>query len=130
MAQVAAGVTQASLELPVAPPPAAIQQPNANSADHFAHTASPLPNMPVAMPRGLAAAAGDDSEVIVIVRSRSNPTKQSEIFMLDRPPAEVIRLLQAEARPAPHGSSQDLLRSATRLGQDLNGPVVRGQSQE
>lgn len=127
-----------------APPPVAMAQ--AGGADQFANPAPPLPKMPAAMPQGFAAAgstapppglgamaAADDSEVIVIVRSRSNPTKQSEIFMLDRPPAEVIRILQAQARPAPQGSSQDLIRSAARLGQpnqpEMNGPVVRGQLQ-
>ncbi len=134
-----ANVAQASLELPVAPPSPPVAMPPAGQ-DQFASSAAPPPSMPNAMPRGLSAApiaaagavataAADDSEVIVIVRSRSNPTKQSEIFMLDRPPAEVIRMLQADARPAPRGSSQDLLRSATRLGQEMNGPVVRGQSQ-
>jgi thiol-disulfide isomerase/thioredoxin len=142
----AANVAQASLELPAAPP-AGNQPPAPISQNQFANAAPPLPSMPPAMPRGLAAAApvappagfgvspvsatspaADDSEVIVIVRSRSNPTKQSEIFMLDRPPAEVIRMLQAEARPALRGSSEDLLRSAAGFG-NVNGPVVRGQSQ-
>lgn len=141
VAQVAAGVTQASFELPAAPPPAAIQPLASVGPDRFANQIAQPPSMPPAMPRGLAAAApvappvgagataaADDSEVIVIVRSRSNPTKQSEIFMLDRPPADVIRMLQADARPAPRGSSEDLLRSAAGLG-NVNGPVVRGQSQ-
>ncbi len=74
-------------------------------------------------------AAADDTEVIVIVRSRSNPARQSEIFVMDRPPAEIIRQLQAQARPATRGTSQDLLRSAGRLDQ-TGAPIVRGQSQE
>lgn len=138
----ASNVAQTNYEQPAAPQPT--PAPQIGSQDQFASPAAPLPSMPAAMPRGLAAPAptalpamgaatpiaADDSEVIVIVRSRSNPTKQSEIFMLDRPPAEVIRLLQADARPAPRGSSQDLLRMGARLGQEVNGPVVRGQSQE
>lgn len=125
------------------PVPAAVQQPSA--PDRFAAGNTAAPNLPSTMPRtpvgaplaatGAAnqpAAHPDDSEVIVIVRSRSNPTKQSEIFMLDRPPAEVIRILQSDARLAPRGTSQDLLRSAARLGQPglESAPVVRGQSQE
>ena len=147
----AGNVAAAGFEQPAAPP-AAIQPP-APSQDRFLaeNSPSPLPSMPATMPRGNVAppvtpanynapaptsmpgvpGAQDDSEVIVIVRSKSNPSKQSEIFMLDRPPAEVIRILQTDARLAPRGSSQDLLRSAARLGQPgvENAPVVRGQSQ-
>jgi thiol-disulfide isomerase/thioredoxin len=109
------------------------------------------PLMPPVMPAGVPLAIGpsgpakagtptpgtsdDDTEVIVIVRSKSNPTKQSDIFVMDRPPNEMIRQLQNAGRPAPRGSSQDLLRSASRLGQpgEFNptdgAPIVRGQSQ-
>lgn len=76
-----------------------------------------------------AAPAADDTEVIVIVRSRSNPARQSEIFVMDRPPAEIIQQLQAAARPAPRGGSQDLLRSAGALNPPA-GTIVRGQSQD
>lgn len=77
----------------------------------------------------LGGPVADDTEVIVIVRSRSNPTQQSEIFVMDRPSADIIRQLQAESRPAPRGGSQDLLRSASRMNQN-GGTIVRGQSQE
>jgi len=83
----------------------------------------------------LAATPDDDTEVIVIVRSRSNPAKQSDIFVMDRPAADMLRQLQLAGRPATRGGSQDLLRSATRLGQPGEfaptdgSPIVRGQSQ-
>lgn len=94
------------------------------------------PSLPQSMP-GLNAVAtapqptpaGDDTEVIVIVRSRSNPARQSEIFVMDRPAAEIIQQLQAAARPAQRGGSQDLLRSASGL-QPSGGAIVRGQSQD
>lgn len=90
------------------------------------------PLNPVAAPLPLGNGAADDTEVIVILRSRSNPTKQSEIFLMDRPPAEIIRQLQSGASPAPRGSAQDLLRSAGNLmpaGGPAAAPIVRGQSQ-
>ena len=104
-----------------------------------APTAPPL--MPAAMPSGIPLAmsatapakAGtptdDDTEVIVIVRSKSNPAKQSDIFVMDRPPTEIIRQLQVAGRPAPRGSSQDLLRSATQFNATDGSPIIRGQSQ-
>lgn len=89
------------------------------------------PSLPTTMPLqppALANQPADDTEVIVIVRSRSNPARQSEIFVMDRPAAEIIQQLQAGSRPAPRGGSQDLLRSASRgPGGDT---IVRGQSQE
>ncbi|WP_254512200.1 trypsin-like peptidase domain-containing protein [Anatilimnocola floriformis] len=148
-------VAAASFEQSIAPPaPAPLPNmpatmPNSLSATMPRNNVATMPRNNVAtMPRNNVAtmppanyaaptappslAGQDDSEVIVIVRSKSNPAKQSEIFMLDRPPAEVIRILQTDARLAPRGSSQDLLRSASRLGQPggmENQPVVRGQSQ-
>ncbi|QDU27025.1 Thioredoxin-like protein [Anatilimnocola aggregata] len=87
---------------------------------------------PAMAPAGLPA---DDTEVIVIVRSRSNPARQSEIFVMDRPAAEILQQLQTAGRPAQRGTSQDMLRSAPRLGQTGDygrtdgSPIVRGQSQ-
>lgn len=153
----APNVALTGFDQPVGQPPASLQQQPAPPANHFAAGNRPAPPasaevpgmppaMPASMPRSMGLSAGtppispvgapsttsDDTEVIVILRSRSNPTKQSEIFVMDRPPAEILRQLQSGATPAQRGSAQDLLRSASNLmpvGGPAASPIVRGQSQ-
>lgn len=154
-------VALTGFDQPVGQPPASLQQQpaplQAPPTNDFAAGSrlAPLagtelpsmpPAMPASMPRSMGLSAGappvnpvgapstatDDTEVIVILRSRSNPTKQSEIFVMDRPPAEILRQLQSGATPAPRGTAQDLLRSAGNLmpvGGPTASPIVRGQSQ-
>ncbi|WP_425617177.1 trypsin-like peptidase domain-containing protein [Anatilimnocola sp. NA78] len=140
-------IMQTNLEMPrsmpnlaAAPTPPAMpsSMPAAGMSAAAMGTASMGAAMASPAARDLAGVAGlpaDDTEVIVIVRSRSNPTRQSEIFVMDRPPAEMLQQLQAAGRPAARGTSQDLLQNATRLGQagDFGrtdgAPIVRGQSQ-
>jgi thiol-disulfide isomerase/thioredoxin len=101
------------------------------------------PAMPNSMPGMTAsparAVADHDTEVIVIVRSRSNPARQSEIFVMDRPSNEILQQLQMAGRPAAAGSSADLLKNVSRglsqleqandFGRTDGSPIVRGQSQ-
>jgi thiol-disulfide isomerase/thioredoxin len=142
--QAPAAASVAANDQPTTVRPASLETPAAAVAPV---NRTPPPNLPATMP-GLntmtaplqspqppaantpaAAPDANDTEVIVIVRSRSNPAQQSEIFVMDRPAAEIIRQLQAGAQPAPRGGSQDLLRSAGRFN-PAGGTIVRGQSQE
>jgi hypothetical protein len=99
-----------------------------------------MPNSMPGMPASPARALADhDTEVIVIVRSRSNPARQSEIFVMDRPSNEILQQLQMAGRPAAAGSSADLLKNVSRglsqldqandFGRTDGSPIVRGQSQ-
>ena len=73
-----------------------------------------------------------DSEVIVIVRSRSNPQRPGEVFTLNGAPPELLAKIAAHAgrgadvRAASFDSSRMAQRD--RVGAEL--PVIRGQSAE
>jgi len=80
------------------------------------------------------AAAGDDSEIIFIVRSKRNPGAQSEVYVVDQAPPDLIaRITHAakttgEQRAATARASSPTLRTAAN--QLPATPVVRGQSAE
>ena len=78
------------------------------------------PFEPASAPAIAAAADVNDSEVIVIVRSRRNPQQASEVYSLDSAPPELLARIAASGRrtlPAGQPGYADQ-------------PVVRGQSGE
>lgn len=120
-----------------------------NSSARLTPEANPLPSLPERMPSRVAeapapradliapvAAPASDVEVIMIVRSKSNPQGQSQIMVLDHASPQLIQQLAAGARPA-GVSSQDLRSAANTmvdagraaLGGPLGGAVVRGQGE-
>lgn len=124
-----------------ATPTLAAQAPSslASEPSRFDSTArsGDVPHMPARMPgaapgaRSLAAQSpgvgDDDTEIIVIVRSRRNAETPSQVYTLDDVPAELLAQLAAASRPhvAP------LMPRSTSAAQFLGEPaVVRGQSSE
>jgi thiol-disulfide isomerase/thioredoxin len=80
--------------------------------------------------------AADDVELIMIVRSKSNPQKQSQIMVLDNASPQLLQQLSAGARPA--GLAAGDIRQAANnmvdagraaLGGPLAGAVIRGQGE-
>jgi thiol-disulfide isomerase/thioredoxin len=108
------------------------QPPRFDVATH----AADVPNMPAQMPgvgtvaglaAGLSATGDDDTEIIVIVRSRRNAQTPSQVYTLDGVPPELLAQLAAASRPhvAP------LVPRSASAAQYLGEPaVVRGQSGE
>lgn len=90
-------------------------------------------NPPAAPPMTVGA---DDVELIMIVRSKSNPQRQSQIMVLDNASPQLIQQLASGARPAGL-SSQDVQAAAggmidagrTALRNTFDGTVVRGQGE-
>ena len=82
------------------------------------------------------AAAGDDNEIVFIVRSKRDPSQRSEVYVVDQAPPDLIaRITHAarasgEQRAALARSNQPSIRTAA--ANQLLGrlPVVRGQSTE
>jgi hypothetical protein len=104
-----AGSVAAATPTP-APQPAQDEQP-------ASLLAAAVPSLPPQMPSARNVVLDSDAEVIVIVRSRSNPQQPSEVYSLDGAPPDLL------ARIAE--------RSRLRLQGNLNEPtVVRGQSEE
>jgi Trypsin-like peptidase domain len=105
-------------------------------------TASPrnpggVPELPRQMPRAApitedsGAPAGDDLEVVFIVRSKSRPENQSEIYVVDNVSSDLFSRITAAARHSAQArASGRQAQSADRLARQ-NGaneqPVVRGQ---
>jgi len=121
-------------------------------ANRLAPEANSLPSLPKQMPLqtaeirptnqlapafgNSAAPSASDVEVIMIVRSKSNPQGQSQIMVLDNASPQLIQQLATGARPA--GVSGAELRTAANtmvdagrsaLGNPLMGAVVRGQGE-
>ena len=91
------------------------------------------------------AGAGADEEMILIVRSRSNPAAPSQVYVLDRPGSKLVSEMAAVARPlAPAANAppaQQLARENQQPSNDPRSdrfarrdeyssePIIRGQSQ-
>ena len=58
--------------------------------------------------------AGEDSEIICIVRSKSNPRGPSETFVLDRPSPELIHRLSQEYYSVSPGVARAAARPAVK----------------
>lgn len=109
-----------------------------------APTTPSLPNLPAEMPhRGLnvtpasfssppTAAAidsplGDDSELVVIIRSKSNPSQRSEIYVVDQASPELLTGIIHAAR---RGSQEREAAVAARQPTPAARPVIRAQFSE
>ena len=82
---------------------------------------------------GVAENNVNDAEIICIVRSRSNPAKKNQIFVLDHVSPDLLRLI-SQASSDPLTRADLSLRAgqpavATRPAQS-GGPLIRGQSVE
>jgi S1-C subfamily serine protease len=102
-----------------------------------------IPQMPPQMPTANSsasesapvAAANDDSEIVFIVRSKSNPQKQSEVYVVDQPAPDLIARITHAARTtgeqraalAQARSNPTTVRPAAYQAPG-SGPIVRGQS--
>lgn len=105
---------------------------NALPADHAAGL-----TVPIAAAVAPVAAAGDDTEIVFIVRSKRNPEQRSEVFVVDQAAPELISQISEAARST--GQRRAAALTAARGGAALPGlaqrspagdqPVVRGQSE-
>jgi S1-C subfamily serine protease len=130
-------VALASAELPTAAPRNDLPARPAPSRDPMPNP-SGLPHLPQQMPRAapLAAdsvetAAGDDIEVVVIVRSKQRPESSSEIYLVDNASPDLVSSITTAARASAQAravarQNQPADRLA-RQNQANEQPVVRGQ---
>lgn len=103
------------------------------AADRF----SQPPANPVASLDLAPIAAGDDTEIVFIVRSKRDPSQRSEVYVVDQAAPDLIaritRAAQAtgeqRAALARNGAAQQPLRTAAAPPR-TNAPIVRGQSSE
>jgi thiol-disulfide isomerase/thioredoxin len=105
--------------------------------------AASLPDLPAEMPnRGLnvtpasfsspptaatASTLDDDSELVVIIRSKSNPSQRSEIYVVDQASPELLTGIIHAAR---RGSSDQESAVAARQPAPAARPVIRAQFSE
>ena len=87
---------------------------------------------PTDLTAGELAPADDDTEVVVIVRSRKNPTQQSEVYVVDRAPGDLLARIAAAARQSAQArisASEQAANGAqiARQNRPAPQPVVRGQ---
>jgi S1-C subfamily serine protease len=107
--------------------------------------ASPMAASPIAASQPRAAAAdigpivnaGDDSEIVFIVRSKRDPQQRSEVFVVDQAPPDLLARIAQAARTT--GEQRAALAQARAASlpqrqplpyQPGGSPVVRGQSTE
>lgn len=130
-------VALASAELPTAAPRNDLPARPAPSRDPMPNP-SGLPHLPQQMPRAapLAAdsvetAAGDDIEVVVIVRSKQRPESSSEIYLVDNASPDLVSSITTAARASAQARAVTRQnQSADRLARQNPAneqPVVRGQ---
>lgn len=98
--------------------------PSLNSVFPTAQTAS-SGNLSETAP---VAAADDDAEIVFIVRSKRNPTRQSEVYVVDQAPPDLVARITQAARAS--GQQRAAIAQQARAA---NSPaaipaVVRGQS--
>jgi thiol-disulfide isomerase/thioredoxin len=136
----AASEQPAAVEAPVPALPAAMPQREATLA------VTPAVYQPEAAPGAAApvtnenpiAAGDDDTEIVFIVRSKSNPQQRSEVFVVDGATPELVgRISEAARTTGQRRATQAASRAAgaaplqTAHRDRLRGaPVVRGQSGE
>ncbi|HZN32228.1 MAG TPA: trypsin-like peptidase domain-containing protein [Pirellulaceae bacterium] len=110
------------------------------SFEQPAREAAPLPQLP-ANPPGAAATepspvfnASDDSELVVIVRSKRDPQQRSDVYLVDQAPPDLLaRIAQAARTTAEQRAELARARTATAPPRQLpyqqpgSPPVVRGQ---
>lgn len=103
----------------------------------------PIPPSAVAThePRTVGAQGrmSDDTEIICIIRSKSNPQARPEVIFLDRPPRDLLNRLAMEPQNArtvepvvletyPSNASVATRPPRSSFGDHRGGPVVRAQS--
>lgn len=127
----AAQSSSAAAQSPLASAPLALASPTAPQLP---------PQMPAAVSRAATndlapiAAAGDDTEIVFIVRSKSNPAQRSEVYVVDQaPPDLVARITHAaratgEQRAAMARTSAAVASRPVAAQQMPSAPIVRGQS--
>jgi thiol-disulfide isomerase/thioredoxin len=105
--------------------------------DQVARSAAVAPEMrPTAsvQPASLAAAhlptaGGDDTEVICIVRSKSNPAVKGKVFLIERASDQLLQQLASDATDPAVAADLALHTNSRPTGTPVAGaPVVRGQS--
>jgi hypothetical protein len=124
-------VALTSAQVPASPPPQLAAQMPGTAVGLAPPAASPAPSdlQPVA-------AAGDDTEIVFIVRSKRNPAQNSEVFVVDQAPPDLIaRITHAarssgEQRAALARAAQQTPRTAAANSLPTAPTVVRGQSNE
>jgi S1-C subfamily serine protease len=123
---------------------ARVQEPEVRSQASIGNplppAAAPVPTSMTQPARNLDAPpvidAGDDTEIVFIVRSKRDPSQRSEVYVVDQAApdllARITRAAQAtgEQRAAlARNTTQPAVRTAA-APQRTNGPVVRGQSSD
>jgi thiol-disulfide isomerase/thioredoxin len=139
------GIALTSAQSPAAPVAASPQLPptmpgsvgRALPADPVV-ASNNTPSRAAGLPSDLipVAAAGDDTEIVFIVRSKRDPSQRSEVYVVDQAaPDLVARISHAarasgEQRAALARAAQPSVRTASANQLPGSAPVVRGQSAE
>jgi len=121
-----AGVALASAQAPLAQP--------ASPAPQLSPQMPAAASLPPANSLAPIAAAGDDTEIVFIVRSKSNQAQRSEVYVVDQaPPDLVARITHAaratgEQRAALARANAAVASRPATSPQMSAAPIVRGQS--
>ncbi len=138
----AAAQSPAAVQSPATAQPATPQLPptmpgGGQLAVLTAGTARPTVASPAQIPDlAPVAAAGEDTEIVFIVRSKRDPSQRSEVYVVDQAaPDLVARITHAarasgEQRAALARATQPNIRTAAANQLPGSPPVVRGQSAE
>src|SRR5262249_62180572 len=98
---------------------------------------SPAPRAPaVASDIAPVVAAGDDTEIVFIVRSKRDPSQRSDVYVVDQAAPDLVARITHAAR----SSGEQRAALASRAAQQpartaavaprTNSPVIRGQSSD
>ena len=82
------------------------------------------------------AAVGDDTEIVFIVRSKRDPSQQSEVYVVDQAAPDLVARISHAARTSGEQraalaarAAQPAARTAAAVPRTGN-PVIRGQSSD
>jgi hypothetical protein len=125
-ASLAASASPASTESPLAAREPSVPDLPARMPGLPSANATPTNSIPTSLTSATipapAQTAGNDVEVIMILRSKSNPQRQSEVIVLDNASPALIQQIAAQGRPATTAQPATL---PNRLPEN---PIVRAQS--
>src|SRR5262245_41945037 len=129
----------------IAPQPAQPRDSAVTLAGHEmpAREPAPVPQLPANPPRSIASElspvvnASDDSEMVVIIRSKRDPQQRSDVYVVDQAPPDLLARI-AQAARATGEQRAELARARTASAPSRQGlpyqpansaPVVRGQTE-
>ncbi len=123
------------------PPPMPDRMPRA-PRDNLAVPPAPTATGPSTAPWNAVSGVGmEDTEIICIVRSKTNPNSRNEVWVVDRPPRELLDRLAKESKSTSRNGRDPVVLQAARSDSPLGSaapqrwsdtgnrtPIVRGQA--